>query len=166
MTKQSKQEVEATTPSNDDTYCPTSDTGRAADCSEENHYEDDASLDEAISAFQWAILQKQEEFFVLGDVVAAEVNVAKKSIIVTGLSTLAAFVFACFCWLIINIFMVVGLHHAGVHFAIIAAVALCLNGACAYFAFRIAKQTYRYISLMPALHALLGGAGIKREQGE
>jgi hypothetical protein len=132
---------------------------------DENPPEDEAdpSLDDLITNAQWVIYQKQEELTALADLSAAEVNIAKRSIVVTGIATLAGFVFSCFCWLIANISLALTLHHYAVHNGITALIVFILNLILAVVAFLIANQSYRYITLMPAIHTFLRGIGVERE---
>ena len=125
--------------------------------------ESDPSLDDLITNAQWVIFQKQQELTALADLSAAEVNIAKRSIIVTGIATLAAFVFACFCWLIANIGIALALHHYGVHNGLTALIVFVINLGLAVGAFMIARQSYAYITLMPAIHTFLRGIGIENK---
>ncbi len=125
--------------------------------------ESDPSLDDLITNAQWVIFQKQQELTALADLSAAEVNIAKRSVIVTGIATLAAFVFACFCWLIANIGIALTLHHYGVHNGLTALIVFGINLGLAVGAFMIAKQSYAYITLMPAIHTFLRGIGVENE---
>jgi len=125
--------------------------------------EADPSLDYLITNAQWVIFQKQQELTALADLSAAEVNIAKRSIIVTGIATLAAFVFACFCWLIANIGIALTLHHFDVHNGVTALIVFLINLGLAAGAFLIAKQSYAYITLMPAIHTFLRGIGVENK---
>lgn len=136
----------------------------AANEDAETSDESDPSLDDMITNAQWVLYQKQQELIALADLTAAEVNVARQSVVVTGISILASFVFACFCWLIANIGIAITLHHFNVHNGITALIVFVLNLALAVAAFAIARNAYRYISLMPAVRTLLQAVGVNKEE--
>lgn len=125
--------------------------------------EADPSLDDLITNAQWVIYQKQQELTALADLSAAEVNIAKRSIVVTAMATLAAFVFACFCWLIANIGIALTLHHFGAHNGLTAFIVFVINLGLAVGAFMIARQSYAYITIMPAIHTFLRGIGVEKQ---
>ncbi|GGW90054.1 hypothetical protein [Alteromonas halophila] len=167
MTDAKVQQPEADMPPPDsDPDCPASDTGRAESCSEDKDQYDDASLDETIAAVKAALAHKQHEFFALSDVVAAETALVKKSLLVTAISTMAAFTFACCCWLAVNAALGVLLFHAGLGMLAISAALFVLNGLFAVFALHVARGAYRHITLMPMFQAMVGHAGLKREDEE
>ncbi|MBU2977174.1 phage holin family protein [Alteromonas sp. C1M14] len=135
---------------------PASDSGRA-----DTSYEHEPSIEEVVESAKFAFGQKQSEIASLSEWVGAEVKLAQKSLIIMSLATLGAFVFACFCWLVINLAITTGLHKAGLHFGVIALITFALNLAAAFGAFIVARSAYRHVTLMPALRAVLAQVGIK-----
>ncbi|WP_414827807.1 hypothetical protein [Alteromonas sp. H39] len=152
-------------PETENLYCPTSQTGRADACMQEKSLQDDTTLNETLQAFKDAYAQKHAELLSLADVVAAESQLVKKSVIVTGFAAGAAAVFACFCWLIFNGALAITLHHSGVHYLINCGILLAINAVMAIVAFAVAKDAYKHISLMPAFHALRGQVPDGSESG-
>lgn len=136
-------------PETENLYCPTSVTGRVDACSQ-----DDTTLNETLTTFKDAYRYKYAECLRLADVVAAETTLVKKSLLVTGLAAGAVAVFACFCWLIINVAIALTLNEAGAHYLVSCGVLLTLNSALALYTFAIAKDAFRHITLMPVFHAL------------
>lgn len=149
-----------------DPTCPSSDTGRAEDCSQTKDEYDDTSITETIASIKIAFAQKQKEFFALSDVVAAETELVKKSFLVTAMSTLAAFTCACFCWLIVNVAIGIALYFSDLGLLWICAVLLLINLLLAGFALKVAKDAYQHLTLMPTFEALVGQVGLKRDDEE
>lgn len=141
--------------------------GHSANEEHENAYRHlDTTLEETLSSLRWLAMEKKEEYQALVELLGAEVNVAKKSALVSILATLAAFVFCCFCWLVINLFITVGLHKLDMHFAPIALIVFSLNAIFAGFGFAVARDTYRRISLMPACRILMSAIGFGSTKGD
>ncbi len=153
-------------PPGTDPSCPSSESGRADDCSENKDEYDDASLSDTIESVKNAFAHKQKEFFALSDVVAAESDLVKKSFVVTAMSTLAAFTFACCCWLVVNMAIGIVLYKFGVGLLPISGVVLAINLALALFALKVAKDAYRHLTLMPTFEAMVGQVGLKRDDEE
>ena len=165
MTEPKVQQPDADVPPPDsDPSCPASETGRAEACSDDKDEYDDASISETIESVKSALAHKQSEFFALTDVVAAETDLVKKSFIVTAMSTLAAFTFACCCWLVINVALGTALFKLGMGILGISGIIFVLNLVLAGFALKIAKDAYSYITLMPMFEAMVGQAGLKRDE--
>ncbi len=142
-----------------DPYCPTSETGRASDCKEDTSIYDDASITRTIEAAKNAFELKKQEFEAVGEVIAAETALVKKSTVITVVSLAAAFIFSCFSWIVINITLAIGLVDAGMHYLTSGAVLLLLNMSVVIFALYVAKNTYKRISLRPVIEAIRGHAG-------
>lgn len=140
------------------TNSPASDTGRA-----NSDYEQEPSIEEVLESAKFAFGQKQSEVAALSEWIGCEVSLAQKSLIIMSLATLGAFVFACFCWLVINLTIAIGLHKIGLHFSVIALVTFVLNLAAAFGAFRVARNAYQYVTLMPTLRVVLAQFGIKAQ---
>lgn len=165
MTEPKVQQPDADVPPpGSDPSCPASETGRAEACSDEKDEYDDASFEETIASVKHALAHKQAEFFALTDVVAAETGLVKKSLIVTAISTLAAFTFACCCWLVVNIALGTALFKLGLGLLAISGIILIVNLVLAGVALKIAKDAYRHITLMPMFEAMVGHAGLKRDE--
>ncbi|QJR82309.1 hypothetical protein CA267_016910 [Alteromonas pelagimontana] len=144
-------------------YCPASDTGRADSCADEKRPDDDATFKETLNAFKNVYAQKKAEVEALSEVMAAETELVKKSLVVTALSLLASFTFACCCWLVINVALGIALHHAGLHFAWSSLVLIIINGCLAAFAFTVAKNAYKHLTFMPIVRAFIGKAGVEED---
>ncbi|MCW8108254.1 hypothetical protein OPS25_07080 [Alteromonas ponticola] len=142
-----------------DPYCPASKTGRASDCSEETSLYDEASLSRTIEVAKNAFALKKQELEAVGEVVAAETELFKKSAIITVASLAAAFIFTCFSWIALNVLLALGLVDLGLHYLVAVAIVLGLNIGVVVFALVIANHTYKRVSLRPIFEALLGKAG-------
>ena len=118
-------------PETENLYCPTSPSGRADACMQEKDLQDDTTIEETVQAFKDAYAQKHAEWLSLADVVAAETNLVKKSVVVTGFAAGAAAVFACFCWLIINVAIALTLHQSGLHYLLTCSILLVICSICA-----------------------------------
>jgi len=155
-------------PETENMYCPISPTGRAGACKEDKDYQDEATIREAYQSVKDALHQKEAQLVALADVVGAETNLVKKSVVVTGIALLATFTFACCCWLIINVTLAVGLAKADWHYVTIGLTLLAINGTMAAAGLNVAQDGYKRISFRPALNALQGMAGLddSREQRE
>ena len=145
-------------------YNPESSADRVGSCPDEKSLEDDATLRETIDALKMALAQKQQEFLALSDVVAAETSLVKKSLVVTALSTLAAFVFACFGWLVLNWAMAISLMDADFHYGFITLIVFVVNIALSICAFKVAKDAYRHLTLMPVFRTLCGQIGFRKTE--
>ncbi|MCW8090284.1 hypothetical protein [Alteromonas sp. ASW11-130] len=141
-----------------DPYCPSSETGRASDCREEKSLYDEASITRTIEVAKNAFELKKKEFAAVGEVVAAETELVKKSTIVTIASLAAAFIFSCFSWIALNIILALGLVDLGVHYLLSGTIVFLLNVSVVIFALVVAKNTYKRISLRPIFEALFGNA--------
>ncbi|MEG3768348.1 hypothetical protein [Alteromonas sp. 14N.309.X.WAT.G.H12] len=144
--------------SDDNTNSPASDTGRA-----DSDYGQEPSLEEVLQSAKFAFGQKQSEVAALSEWIGCEVKLAQKSLIIMSLATLGAFVFACFCWLVINLAIAIGFHKAGLHFSLIALITFMLNLVAAFGAFSLARNAYQHVTLMPTLRVILAQFGIKAQ---
>ncbi|MBU3023225.1 phage holin family protein [Aestuariibacter sp. A3R04] len=157
----------ATAPHQQKTDRPASDKTDGPSAGDDSPYRHlNTTVDETLSSLRWLAMEKQQEYLSLLELVSAEVRLAKKSALVTILATLTAFVFSCFCWLVINLFMAIGLHKLDMHFALISLIVFSINALFAVLGFTMAKKTYRRISLMPACRILLSAVGLSSQQGE
>jgi uncharacterized phage infection (PIP) family protein YhgE len=116
----------------------------------------DASLAKTIKSFSELLSTGQEQLQAQYRVVAAEVVLLKKSVIVLVLALLTAFMLCSCAWLVINIGAAVLLSEAGLATSIITLIILSLNLVLAYVAFGVAKQAYRSFSLTSLLKSLVG----------
>lgn len=155
------------TPETENLYCPTSPTGRAVTCEKDKDFQDEATLKETYQSVKDAIAQKEAQLDAMIDVVGAEANLVKKSTVITIVSLVATFTFACFCWLVVNGTLAVGLAQAGWHYLTIGFILLLINAIPAVIGFTVVQEAYPRISLRPAFDAMLGRAGMDdAKQGE
>ena len=139
-----------------DPYCASSDSGHAEAC-RQDATDDAPSVKELLSAVEDAAQQKKQEWLTLADVVAAQTQVVKKSILVTVLATLAAFTFCCCAWLALNAALVIGLNQTGAPLILTIGLSAGINLILAYGGFRIAKSAYEHISFMDILRVVTPG---------
>ncbi|NMH61227.1 hypothetical protein [Alteromonas ponticola] len=142
-----------------DPHCPASDTGRASDCNEETSIYDEASIARTIEVAKNAFELKKQELQAVGEVVAAETELLKKSTVITVASLVTAFVFSCFSWIAINVLLGMGLVDLGLHYLLSGAIVFALNVSVVIFALIVAHNMTKRISLRPIFEALLGKAG-------
>ncbi|WP_133175121.1 hypothetical protein [Salinimonas sediminis] len=145
-------------------FCPTSDTGWASDCSKDVTWQDDTTFSDAKTAFQDLFSHKKDQFHALQHVVAAETNLVKKSLIVSVVGLAGAFVLACFCWLIINATMGIALDRADVPLWLTMLILLGINAIGITICVKAVKESYRHISLMPIIRAATGEAGKSQKE--
>lgn len=121
------------------------------------------SLSEVWSLLQAALGAKQAVLLSQLNVVEAEAKVLRQSVIVSGLSILAAFVFACCVWLVLNAGLTVTLiSYTRVSPPMIALLLLLLNVLGCVLAIMNAKSALRHLTLMPLAKSIIGKVAKER----
>lgn len=114
------------------------------------------TVEEIVELVTDVLHAKQYEWSVKWEWVKAETRLVRKSILVTALATLGAFMLACCCWMLLNIGIAAGLHSLLVPDLEIIGGLLLLNGFLCWVAWQTAKRALTLISLSGIAEAALG----------
>lgn len=145
-------------------FCPTSDTGWVSDCSKDVSIHDDPTFSETKTAVKNMFSHKRDQFDSLKTVLGAETALVKKSFVISAIGLVGAFVLICFCWLIINAAIGIGLDRAGMPLLGTTIILLVMNGIGLLFCVKAVLESYKHISLMPILNAVTGNAGKSQKE--
>ena len=145
-------------------FCPTSDTGWVSDCSKDVSIHDDPTFSETKAAIENMFAHKRDQFDSFKTVLGAETALVKKSFIITSVGLAGVFVLACFCWLIINAAIGIGLDRAGTPLWGTTLILLAINGVGIAVCAKAVKESYRHVSFMPIPQALTGHAGKSQKE--
>jgi hypothetical protein len=108
---------------------------------------EDPSYDEVFNALKNAYKQKQAQYFAFADVLDGELQLIKKSIVVSAFSALAVFALAIVCWLLVNALLAGALYHFGAGFLTICTLLLIGNIALTVVFVNLAKSAYQYVGI-------------------
>lgn len=115
------------------------------------------SLAQVWSLFRTASQSKQAEWMAQLNLVESEATVLKQSVIVTVLSTLAAFFFACCVWVALNVALALALiSYTALAQPFILLLLVALNVGACVLAILSANSAYRHLSIMPLFKSAIG----------
>jgi hypothetical protein len=108
---------------------------------------EDPSYDEVFNALKNAYKQKQAQYFAFADVLDGELQLIKKSIVVSAFSALAVFALAIVCWLLVNALLAGVLFQFGAGFLTICTLLLIGNIGLTVVFVNLAKSAYQYVGI-------------------